>query len=53
MNAMDKARRREQLIRELRIKLLTGETSASGDALEKALVKVLKNHKKKQNETSA
>ena len=42
MNVMDIARRREQLIRELRIKLLTGETSASGDALEKALNKVLK-----------
>jgi len=45
MNAMDIARRREKLIRELRIKLLTGETSASGDSLEKALYKVLKEFK--------
>ena len=42
MNAMDKVRRREQLIRRLRLELLAGETSASGDVLEKALQKVLK-----------
>ena len=44
MNAMDIARRRERLIRTLRLKLLATETVSEANELEKALWAVLVAH---------
>ena len=42
MNAMDVAHHREQLVRTIRLRLLTGETISEADDLEKTLWTVLK-----------